>query len=456
MTSNGGEPKPPAATSSCGDATVNPCTLCAPLGAALAAAGIEGTMPLLHGGQGCATYIRRYLISHFREPVDIASSSFGETQTVFGGEDNLSRALDNIERQYHPKLVAVATTCVAETVGEDVPMMVKRYNAKRSNPLPVVQVSSPSYKDGHIEGYHAMVLSIVKALAVGEHANQRSVNVLPPMLSPADLRHLRELVQSFGVEATVLPDYSETLDGIILSNYRAMPEGGTPIDTIAKMPAALATLDLTLTGTAPRASVVLQERGVRADVLGLPIGIPATDAFIASLEGITGSACPDSILRERGRLLDAYADGHKYVAGKRVAVFGDPELVASLARFLTEIGAKPVVCATGARNRALPQALQEAPAVTVDEVLDDTDFDAIEAACRRTGVELMLGNSKGYPIARRLGIPLIRIGFPIHDRIGANRVQLLGYRGSIWLFDALVNAILQHRQDTSDVGYAYL
>lgn len=101
-------------------------------------------MPLLHGGQGCATYIRRYLISHFREPVDIASSSFGETQTVFGGEDNLSRALDNIERQYHPKLVAVATTCVAETVGEDVPMMVKRYNAKRSSPLPVVQVSSPS------------------------------------------------------------------------------------------------------------------------------------------------------------------------------------------------------------------------------------------------------------------------------------------------------------------------
>jgi len=60
-------------------------------GAALATAGVRGAIPLLHGAQGCATYIRRYLISHFREPMDVASSSFGEAQTVFGGEDNLGR-----------------------------------------------------------------------------------------------------------------------------------------------------------------------------------------------------------------------------------------------------------------------------------------------------------------------------------------------------------------------------
>ena len=57
---------------------VNPCKVCAPLGASLAFKGVEGAVPLLHGSQGCATYIRRYLISHFREPVDIASSSFDE------------------------------------------------------------------------------------------------------------------------------------------------------------------------------------------------------------------------------------------------------------------------------------------------------------------------------------------------------------------------------------------
>jgi hypothetical protein len=61
-------------------ATRNACKLCTPLGACLAFAGIEGARTILHGSQGCATYIRRYMISHFKEPVDIASTNFSETR----------------------------------------------------------------------------------------------------------------------------------------------------------------------------------------------------------------------------------------------------------------------------------------------------------------------------------------------------------------------------------------
>jgi len=75
-------------------ATRNACKLCAPLGACLALRGVAGAVPFLHGSQGCATYIRRYLISHFREPVDIAVSGFSEATTVFGGGDNLRRRLE--------------------------------------------------------------------------------------------------------------------------------------------------------------------------------------------------------------------------------------------------------------------------------------------------------------------------------------------------------------------------
>ena len=57
------------------EVTRNACVVCSPLGATLAFAGIERGMTLLHGSQGCATYIRRYAISHFREPLDVASSS---------------------------------------------------------------------------------------------------------------------------------------------------------------------------------------------------------------------------------------------------------------------------------------------------------------------------------------------------------------------------------------------
>lgn len=53
-----------------------------PLGAASAFYGIRKGMTILHGSQGCSTYIRRHMATHYNEPVDIASSSLTEEGTV--------------------------------------------------------------------------------------------------------------------------------------------------------------------------------------------------------------------------------------------------------------------------------------------------------------------------------------------------------------------------------------
>ncbi len=110
--------------------TRNPCKACAPLGAALVMRGIAGALPFLHGSQGCATYMRRYLISHFREPMDIATSGFSEATTIFGGGANLRQGLGNVTSQYHPTLIGIATTCLTETIGEDVHGLLHEYREK--------------------------------------------------------------------------------------------------------------------------------------------------------------------------------------------------------------------------------------------------------------------------------------------------------------------------------------
>ncbi|MFH0966525.1 MAG: nitrogenase component 1, partial [Methanobacteriota archaeon] len=53
----------------------NQCNMCMPLGGVIAFKGIEGAMVLVHGSQGCSTYMRLANVEHFHEPVDIASSS---------------------------------------------------------------------------------------------------------------------------------------------------------------------------------------------------------------------------------------------------------------------------------------------------------------------------------------------------------------------------------------------
>ena len=95
---------------------VNPCKMCMPMGAVTALYGIKRCMSILHGSQGCSTYIRRHMATHYNEPVDIASSSLSEEGTVFGGADNLLKGLANMIRMYQPEVIGVATTCLAETI----------------------------------------------------------------------------------------------------------------------------------------------------------------------------------------------------------------------------------------------------------------------------------------------------------------------------------------------------
>lgn len=146
----------------------NACKLCAPLGASVVFKGIEGCVPIIHGSQGCATYIRRYMISHYKEPIDIASSNFSEASTIYGGNRNFVAGINNVIKQYHPKVIGIATTCLAETIGEDVPALIAEYNQKNAGDedLPIfVHASTPSYQGSHLDGFHEAVCAAVTTLA---------------------------------------------------------------------------------------------------------------------------------------------------------------------------------------------------------------------------------------------------------------------------------------------------
>jgi nitrogenase molybdenum-iron protein NifN len=96
------------------------------------------------------------------------------------------------------------------------------------------------------------------------------------------------------------------------------------------------------------------------------------------------------------------------------------------------------------------------PADNERVILEDTHFGAIEEACRSIKPDLLIGSSKAYRMARALGVPLLRAGFPIHDRVGAGRLLQVGYRGTMQLFDAVVNTLLEAKQDASPIGFSYL
>ncbi|EKD39075.1 MAG: Nitrogenase, partial [uncultured bacterium] len=89
-------------------------------------------------------------------------------------------------------------------------------------------------------------------------------------------------------------------------------------------------------------------------------------------------------------------------------------------------------------------------------VKENVDFFDIEILAKELGVDLVIGHSKGYTFARKENLPLIRVGFPIHDRVGGQRILHLGYHGAQALFDLITNTVIDRKQTDSPVGYSYM
>lgn len=424
--------------------TRNSCKLCAPLGASLVFKGIEGCVPLIHGSQGCATYIRRYMISHYKEPVDIASSNFSEETTVYGGSKNFMIGIDNIIRQYKPKVIGIASTCLSETIGEDIPGHIRHYREARAGlALPeFVHAATPSYCGSHAEGFHNTVLAVLQTFAQS-NGPRSGLTILPGMVSPADIRYLKEILKDFSLKGVVFPDYSETLDNVYTSEYELIPSGGVSMPALISIGSSQHVLEFgsVFNKGHVRASERMNKQTpgewlqsqclVQNHPMPMPIGLDASDRMMQALESIAGCDMPETYVKERGRLVDAYVDAHKYVFGKKVLLYGESDLVTSLAAFSTEIGMEPFW-------------------------IPDTDFETLREKAKDFQPDLLLGNSKGYYIARELNVPLVRLGFPIHDRFGASRLHHIGYRGTQELFDRVVNALIEYKQEHSPIGYKYV
>jgi nitrogenase molybdenum-iron protein alpha/beta subunit/predicted Fe-Mo cluster-binding NifX family protein len=429
---------------------VNPCKMCMPMGAVSALCGIKSSMSILHGSQGCATYIRRHMATHYNEPIDIASSSLTEEGTVFGGEANLLKGLRNMIDLYAPEVIGVCTTCLAETIGEDVNAIVKKfYEQNHGLNVKIINIASPGYGGTQNEGWFAALRAILEQTEPDTRRNEK-INIITPQISPADTRWLKSFLSEMGISFILLPDLSDNLDGATEKKYRRLKTSGTPLSDIAAMAGAKLTIEFsefTDEKNSP-AEYLKNAYGVPFVKLPLPAGIRGMEKLIDTLTD-AGAVLSDEAKKERGRYLDAMVDSHKHCAEARAAVFGEPDFVAAMIRLCCENGILPVLAATGSVSATLRETLAREVAECAnfhfDEetaIMDDSDFAAIEKVCIKKNANLLIGSSDGRRIARALNIPLIRCAFPLHDHVGGQRVRILGFEGSLNILDKAANAMI--------------
>lgn len=306
--------------------TVNPAKTCQPIGAMYAALGIHNCLPHSHGSQGCCAYHRTALTRHYKEPVMAGTSSFTEGASVFGGQANLLQAIDTIFTVYEPDVIAVHTTCLSETIGDDIPQIAKKADAEGKIPQGkyVIHANTPSYVGSHVTGFATMTKAMVDYFAESNGQKIEQLNIIPGYVEPSDMEEIKRIVSELGLRSVMFPDTSNVLNRPQTGRFDMFPRGGVTIEALRTTGKSKATIALGKLASGPAARALDSKCKVPCQVLDLPIGLAATDAFVDALRKVGGVSVPESINTERGRLLDIVTDMHQYFYGRRWALSATP------------------------------------------------------------------------------------------------------------------------------------
>jgi nitrogenase molybdenum-iron protein beta chain len=438
---------------------INPPHACQPLGAQLAAHGFEGTLPFVHGSQGCASYYRSTLNRHFREPAPAVSDSMSEDSAVFGGQNNLHEGLENALALYKPKMMAIFTSCMPEIIGDDLNAFVKNARLKGfiPNDFPAPYANTPSFNGSHIHGYDSMLLSILQTLTEGKAVEGRctgKLNLIPGCdFNTGNYREYKRILKEFGIPYTLLADISESFDSPCDGSYHVYP-GGTRLDDAADSINGKATLSLGPYATGKTFTWIKDNYAGKHVAMSLPIGIEKTDAFLMKLSELFGKPVPASLKAERGRAVDALTDAHQYMHGKKFALYGDPDYLLGYVSFLLEMGAIPyhILCSKGSKKIEKDiQALLDGSLYGKEcKIYMNKDLWHMRSLLMTDPVDAMIGDTHGKFAARDAGIPLFRFGFPVFDRVNLHRYPLIGYQGVVNMVTAICNKFIDIRDETCE------
>ncbi|MBU7583301.1 MAG: nitrogenase iron-molybdenum cofactor biosynthesis protein NifN [Nostoc sp. TH1S01] len=418
---------------------VNPLKQSQALGASLAFLGLKGMIPLFHGSQGCTAFAKVVLVRHFREAIPLATTAMTEVTTILGGEENVEQALLTLVEKAKPEIIGLCTTGLTETRGDDIERFLKdiRDRHRELDHIPVIFAPTPDFKGALQDGFATAVESIVKEIPQAGGIRSEQVTILAgSAFTPGDLQEIKEIVTAFGLEPIFVPDLGASLDGHLEDNYSPVTGSGTSVKQLRQVGSSAFTIAL---GESMRgAAKILDERfNIPYEVFGELTGLEPVDEFLQALSILSSNPVPEKYRRQRRQLQDAMLDTHFYFGAKRVSLALEPDLLWGTVRFLQSMGTQIHAAVTTTRS----PLLEKLPIKSVT-IGDLEDFEELAV-----GSDLLIGNSNVAAIAKRLSIPLYRLGLPIYDRLGNGLFTKVGYRGTMELLFGIGNLFLEAEEE---------
>ena len=424
--------------------SVSPLKASSTIGAALAFLGFHKSIPMLHGSQGCTAFGKVFFVRHFREPVPLQTTAMDQVSSVMGADDNIVQGLKALCEKSKPSLIGVPSTGLAETQGCDLNGALGKFRREypEYDDVKIVMVNTPDFTGCLESGFAQATEALIKALVpTAEEAGtqpgrrRRQVNILVgSFLTPSDLEELKEMVEAFGLRPVLVPDLSDSLDGHLGEDpFSPLTIGGTAVNELDTLGDAIATLVIGAS-MVKAGKILFKKTGVPEYRFDHLMGLDKVDEFVHTLAQISGEEVPDRLKRQRAQLQDAMLDTHFMMGMTRYGIAADPDLLFALSDFVKSMGGETVAAVAPANAKVLEK-------VHIAEVKIG-DLEELELQSRAGDAELILSNSHAAHTAERLGLPLLRAGFPQYDTLGGYQQVWIGYKGSRRVLFDIANILL--------------
>ena len=408
--------------------TINPLKVSQTLGGVLALQGFYQAIPIVHGSQGCAAFIKALLTQHYQEPIAIQTTALQEMNIIFGGEQSMIQAMDTVLEKHKPSIVAVLSTGLTETAGDDLIGNVANYikGLNKECGCFVFPVALPDFEGSLESGYSRTVEAMIRQLlkrekvCVSNKKIKNQINFLPGAhLTPGDVMEIKRILHSFGFTVVTAPDLSTSLAGNQGLGYSPLTQGGISYNQSKQLVSSEGTIGVGAS-MAGAAKIMEEIAGIPFRVFPSLSGLKANDEFFSFLQEISKQPVSPFYHWERDTLVDCLLDAHFSFLGKKVVLALEPDHLYSFITLCKELGLKFDGLVTSFSTNILSKMEEE---IIIGD-LDDLEKMAASA-------DLWISSSHGEQGANRMNIPFMPLGFPIFHQLGNSLVTSVGYRGTI-------------------------
>jgi light-independent protochlorophyllide reductase B subunit len=349
---------------------------CKLFGAIKALSTIKKSVILVHGPKGCVYHINYILGMRGDRPSEIYSTCLDEHDVIFGAEQKLHEAIEDLDRTLHPDLVFVLSCCASEIIGEDAGSAVRDAKTRSR----VIAISAGGFDGDFRQGYRDTLRQLVQELVKRSvPIEPRTVNLIGVLRAGPDLEELRRMLALIGVRvnavltADATQEDLERLGAAVLNIVLCEPSGKEAAELLQATCGTPYIVEEIPIGY--RSALRFLERV--AENLGIPGSIPTGDA-------------------------EETMPGCISLKHRRIAIVSGPTRAVSMTRFLGESGVVPRLVVMDFDGSAKEKIEHLVPSAC--DVLVEPDHDLIVQKLKEHRIDLLIGGMLEQPIAQALGI----------------------------------------------------